>query len=840
MKRKNYFSGLFSAIGIIPILIVAVGVAAVCHFALKPNVLVSFRQSQFFGTAIGYLGFALVLGFSAISYVDVANRKITNFDLFRVGGFLGTGGALALNLWKTQDNFATIVYICALALMFIAILVRLIRVRECDTQLGIKGYTASLYNFISPVFLCIIAVGATVALYLYRDQQLHPSIYKYLTTYGYLYAIVALLLSVLLSFNKKLEKANFLDALFAIGFEVSILALLFTANDKGYATVFVTLLVATGLALLIRGASYSGKYEAAYFKINRYFADEASHHGIVFQILLPVALVGLFIYSATRDAAPILEIFKIVTVDLTKFSSFMPYVVLGVIGVLVLLVIILRDLKNPEITKVDFIVSIMMRLSVYLAFVVAYTVKSAYIDKTITLEPLGYGIYGTMCAFILFSIIIQLVRLGRYQGILSIAEAEEAKAEETEEAPVEEAPVEEEPAQEEPVQEEVVEEAPVEEAPVEEEPAQEEPVQEEVVEEAPVEEEVEEEIIYVDENGNPVDAPVEGEEVEEEIIYVDEDGNVIENPEDYEELVEDEEAEEDEAEAEEEETEPEEAEEKEDIEVNDFEITDADGNVKKIRKKFNTRMMYAEPEAKEYYSEVKNYLVMYRARGRYSSRCETFRYKGLVAKVALAGKSIKVFLAIDPASLVDSKYHFKDMSEKKQYAEVPTMIKVRSPRGLKYFKELVDLMMAAREVKPKKNFEPTDYASDLIPNGEAILGKFGLPRDYQLESVNVDSIPQGLPENLENYIPQVSGEPLAEDEQEAVVYLDTLCHHFLDGDTVNLQTLKSLHVVQAGNVLRVKARGTVDRKFKIYAEYYDENALQMLLVTNSTAIKVVR
>ena len=832
MKRKNYFSGLFSAIGIIPILIVAVGVAAVCHFALKPNVLVSFRQSQFFGTAIGYLGFALVLALSAIAYVDLGNRKITNFDLFRVGGFLGTGGALALNLWKTQNNFGTIVYICGLALMCIAILVRLIRVRECDSQLGIKGYTASLYNFISPIFLCILAVGATVVLYYFRDGNEHPSVYKCLTTYGYLYAIVAVALSILLSLNKKLEKANFLDALFAIGFEVSILALLFTANDKGYATVFVTMLAATGLALLIRGASFSGKYEAAYFKINRYFADEAAHHGIVFQILFPVALVGLFIYSVTRDAAPILDIFKFVTIDFTKFASFMPYVVLGVIALAVLLVIILRDLKNPEITKVDFVVSVMMRLSVYLAFVVAYTVKSAYIDKTITLEPLGYGIYGTMCAFILFSIIIQLVRLGRYQGILSIAEAEEAKAEETEEAPVEEEPI-----QEEPVQEEVVEETPV-----EEEPAQEEPVQEEVVEEAPVEEEVEEEIIYVDENGNPVDAPVEGEEVEEEIIYVDEDGNIIENPEDYEELVEDEEeeVEEEEAEDEEDEAEAEPEEEKESIEVNDFEITDSEGNVKKIRKKFNTRMMYADPEAKEYYSEVKNYLVMYRARGRYSSRCETFRYKGLVAKVALAGKSIKVFLAIDPASLVDSKYHFKDMSEKKQYAEVPTMIKVRSPRGLKYFKELVDLMMAARAVKPKKNFEPTDYASDLIPNGEAILGKFGLPRDYQLESVNVDSIPQGLPENLENYIPQVSGEPLTEEEQEAVVYLDTLCHHFLDGDTVNLQTLKSLHVVQAGNVLRIKARGTIDRKLKIYAEHYDENALQMLLVTNSTAIKVVR
>ena len=800
MKKKNYFSGLFNAIGIVPILIVAIGVMAVCHFAIKPNVLVSFRTSQFFGTAIGFIGYALVLGLCAVSFVDLGNKKVTNFDLFRVGGFLGTAGALVLNLLKTKDNFGTIVYIVALALMFITLIVRMVRAKDFDNQVGIKGYTASLYNFISPLILCVIAVGATVVLYFLRDGNQHPSIYKFLTTYGYLYAIVAVILSVLLTLNKKLEKANFVDALFAIGFETSILALLFTANDKGYATAFVAMLAATGLALLIRGVSYSGKYEAAYFKINRYFADEASHHGIVLQIVFPVALIGIFIYSATRDAAPILDIFKFVTIDLTKFASFMPYVVLGVLAVLVILVLILRDLKNPEITKVDFVVSIMSRLAVYLAIVVAYMVKEVFIDKKLTLQPLGYVIYGSMLVFIIFAVIIQLVRLARYQGILSVAEAEEAQEEE---APAEE-PVEE----------------------VQEEP-QEEPT-----------EEVEEEVIYVDENGNPVEAPAEGEEVEEEIIYVDEDGNVIDNPEDYEELVDEEETDdEDEDDADDEEAEPEE---KEDIAVNDFEITDADGNVKKIRKKFNTRMMYAEPEAKEYYSEVKNYLVMYRARGRYSSRCETFRYKGLVAKVALAGKSIKVFLAIDPSSLVDSKYHFKDMSEKKQYAEVPTMIKVRSPRGLKYFKELVDLMMAAREVKPKKNFEPTDYASDLIPNGEAILGKFGLSRDYQLESVNVESIPQGLPENLENYIPQVTGEALAEEEQEAVVYLDTLCHHFLDGDTVNLQTLKSLHVVQAGNVLRVKARGTVDRKFKIYAEHYDEDALQMLLVTNSTAIKVVR
>ncbi len=95
------------------------------------------------------------------------------------------------------------------------------------------------------------------------------------------------------------------------------------------------------------------------------------------------------------------------------------------------------------------------------------------------------------------------------------AEAEEAKAEETEEAPVVAAPVEEEPAQEEPVQEEVVEEATAEEETAEEETIDE--PQEEVVEElAEATAEDHEEVMYVDEDGNPVDPEDVAEIIEDE------------------------------------------------------------------------------------------------------------------------------------------------------------------------------------------------------------------------------------------------------------------------------------------------------------------------------------
>jgi hypothetical protein len=383
-------------------------------------------------------------------------------------------------------------------------------------------------------------------------------------------------------------------------------------------------------------------------------------------------------------------------------------------------------------------------------------------------------------------------------------------AEEEEEAPVEEVVEEEAPA-EEPAQEqeetqdefdaflnsvpEKTEEAPAEEP----EPAQ---------EEAPAEEE------------NPYEEEEEGEEEEDE------------DTEDAEE-----------AEEAEEESEPhEESHAKEAaIEIQEYVAVDEEGKPKKIKRKFNTKMMFAPYETKEYYNEIKNYLMMYRAKGRYSARCESFRYKGLVAKLALGGKAIKVFLALDP-QLIEQypKYHLKDVSEKRQYAEVPVMIKVRSDRSLKYCKELIDLMFANRLVKPKRNFEPTNYVPQLIPNGEAILGNLGMETYYLQNTMNVNGIPAEMPDDLVDYLPMIPGDELDGEEEEAVAYLDTLCLHFEDGDEVTLDVLKSMHICQKGNILRIKARGTLDRKLIIYAEKFDDDALKMIMCTNGTAVRIVR
>ena len=262
--------------------------------------------------------------------------------------------------------------------------------------------------------------------------------------------------------------------------------------------------------------------------------------------------------------------------------------------------------------------------------------------------------------------------------------------------------------------------------------------------------------------------------------------------------------------------------------------------IKRIKRKFISRLMVAPELTKQNYSEIKNYLLSFGATEKMTSKFEIFKCKDIVAKVGIGGKAIKIFLAMDPQVLEGTKYKFKDYSERKQYANVPVLVKVRSPRSLKYFKELVDQMMAKLKNKQYKRYTNVDFVATLIPNGEAILADMKLPAAVMLPSVTIKEIPEDLPENLIEKVYKVNAEPLTEEVKEANVYLDTLCKNFEEGEVINMESLKAKNIVKEGNVIRIKARGTLDKKLTVYAEEFDEKALKMLLCTNCTAVQVVR
>ena len=123
------------------------------------------------------------------------------------------------------------------------------------------------------------------------------------------------------------------------------------------------------------------------------------------------------------------------------------------------------------------------------------------------------------------------------------------------------------------------------------------------------------------------------------------------------------------------------------------------------------RLMASEESLKESYSQIKNELLRHRkVHSRISKSCETFRVGyDVIAKLVVAGKGLKLYLAMDPYSVDSAIYHQRDASSKKRFVEVPLVVKVKSNLSVKKAIQLIDLTCEQKEVLPKSRYEVVDY-----------------------------------------------------------------------------------------------------------------------------------
>ena len=173
--------------------------------------------------------------------------------------------------------------------------------------------------------------------------------------------------------------------------------------------------------------------------------------------------------------------------------------------------------------------------------------------------------------------------------------------------------------------------------------------------------------------------------------------------------------------------------------------------VTRYRKSYQARLAQSQGNVMEYYNIIKNLLLAYKGvKNRVSWNYEAFN-KGRVhvAKIIAKTKTLYLYLALDPAELTDSKYGIVDVSDKKKYASVPVLIKIKGDRKFKYALELIDKLCGENLQLPKKEAEEVDYR---IP--------------YQTTEELVQS---GLVKKMVASVPVVYGEaPVAEEPSEAV------------------------------------------------------------------------
>ncbi|MBO8426595.1 MAG: hypothetical protein IAC61_04665, partial [Firmicutes bacterium] len=139
-----------------------------------------------------------------------------------------------------------------------------------------------------------------------------------------------------------------------------------------------------------------------------------------------------------------------------------------------------------------------------------------------------------------------------------------------------------------------------------------------------------------------------------------------------------------------------------------------------IRIPFPTRMVDADKDMKSNYNELKSEILSYGVKSRVSNSGDTFRlHKITFVKITIAGKSLKLYFALDPKEYANSTYPVQDVSHKNIYKDIPMVFKVKSELSMRRAKQLIADVMDKHGLEQGKII-PHNYAADLkdyVPTG---------------------------------------------------------------------------------------------------------------------------
>ena len=109
---------------------------------------------------------------------------------------------------------------------------------------------------------------------------------------------------------------------------------------------------------------------------------------------------------------------------------------------------------------------------------------------------------------------------------------------------------------------------------------------------------------------------------------------------------------------------------------------------------FAERLLQSEQDIHDLYNELKNEILSYGVKSRISAVGDTFRlHKKMYVRITVAGKSLKLYFALNPADYANSTLPIQDASEKDMYQEIPLVFKVKSPLSVRRCKELIQDVM---------------------------------------------------------------------------------------------------------------------------------------------------
>ncbi len=196
---------------------------------------------------------------------------------------------------------------------------------------------------------------------------------------------------------------------------------------------------------------------------------------------------------------------------------------------------------------------------------------------------------------------------------------------------------------------------------------------------------------------------------------------------------------------------------------------DAKGNIFEIRfiKSFTAKLSQAEDTTKDYYTELKNYVLAYKkANSRVSWHYDAVNVgRNMALKFAVRGKTLCVYYDLKGEEL-DPKYKVEEAKGKK-YEDVPVLYRIKNDRRCGYAKELIDMVMAKLGLE-KGEVPAEDYR---IPYEDTMaLLKKGLVKELKVRVNKPVEEPAPAPvEEPKEEVAEQSYEELAKEEGMEIV-----------------------------------------------------------------------
>ena len=260
----------------------------------------------------------------------------------------------------------------------------------------------------------------------------------------------------------------------------------------------------------------------------------------------------------------------------------------------------------------------------------------------------------------------------------------------------------------------------------------------------------------------------------------------------------------------------------------------------KPKMSFDMRLRVADADIKKFYSDIKNELLSYGIHDRISRHRENFNQGRInICRMVINGKTLKVYLAVDPDSIDKRYFHHTDVGHRKGLVELPTMINVRSKVSARKVKELITLMMESLVIS-KKPYEEHDYAADLTVDGFTTVECKGY--DYLVEKSMTLEKAKEYPDNFAGQLLEmVENDEYQERFIKTTITLDDIAAKFKDGDVVDIDKVRELGLGPANsNFLSVKESKKLAKKFKVYANEYTPDAVKMICLSGGEAFLVIQ